>query len=945
VAVCTAAEPLPTAENFPPKSPEESLLAMVPRPGFEVELMAAEPFVADPVDIAWGPDGKLWVVEMADYPLGEDDVGKPCGRVRFLEDTDSDGRYDRSVLFLENLAFPNGVMPWRRGILVTCAPDVLYAEDTNGDGKADVRRSLYTGFGEGNQQHRVNHPRWGLDNWVYLANGDGGAGAHGVIQSVQKPDIRLDIRGRDLRIRPDEGLLDTVTGQSQFGRNRDDWGNWFGCNNADPGWFYAVDDRYLRRNPHVASPPGRVSLTNARTCYPAGRVVTHHALGQACPPAGQPGSWTSLAGVTVYRDEMFGLPFYGNVFVSDSVFNIVHRMVVWPDGVLLRGDRARDEQRCEFLCSTDPWFRPAALHTGPDGSLWVVDMYRFVIEHPQWINDDLEKTLDLRLGHDKGRLWRIYPKRKKPRSIPRLDGLDTAELVAALDSPNGWQRDTVQQMLIWRGDKSAVGLLEAMVSECPRAVARLHALCTLDGLGLLRAQVIALALHDRHPGVRRHAARLSETFLAGNPALGERLAGLADDLDPQVRMQVAYTLGEWDDPRAGHALGRMALRYAEDPYLTAAVMSSAIGHLDRMVLVVAEEPKKTSARARVLGRLLELAAAVEDEPDAIAAMEARRAHALGTVVEDAFRGTRTREEIQRALNKYQPALSMPGDPARGKKVFVEATCSTCHRLEDTGTAIGPDLTSLVDRSPQVLHVAVIDPNRAKAEKYLEYLAVTDDGFSLSGMLVEETSNSLTLVDVSGKSHVILRKDLEELACLGRSHMPEKLEDKLSVAQMADLFAFIRQTGPQVEAPLSHQPEVVGAESDGSLRLLARKATISACRVTFDPQQQCLIWHAGDPDDHVSWLMDVPSAGTYDVLIDWTQIPEYADNPFLIEAGSSRVTGRFPSTGGWGRWQKKQFGRLQLAAGRHQITLRPGGPIKGELSDLREIHLVPAEAQQ
>ena len=193
-------------------------------------------------------------------------------------------------------------------------------------------------------------------------------------------------------------------------------------------------------------------------------------------------------------------------------------------------------------------------------------------------------------------------------------------------------------------------------------------------------------------------------------------------------------------------------------------------------------------------------------------------------------------------------------------------------------------------------------------------------------------------------HVILRKDLEELACLGRSHMPEKLEEKLSVAQLADLFAFIRQTGPRMKPPLSHQPEIVAAETQGSLRLLARKATISARRVTFDPQQQCLIWHAGDPDDHVSWLVDVPSAGTYDLLIQWTQIPGYADNPFVIQAGSSRVAGRFPSTGGWGRWQKKRFGQLQLAPGRHLVTLRPDGPVKGELSDLREIQLVPAEAQ-
>ena len=154
-------------KSRPMLSPEDSLRALVPRAGFKVELVVAEPLVMDPVDLAWGPDGKMWVVEMADYPLGLDGRGKPGGRVRYLEDTDGDGRYDRSTLFLENLSFPNGVMPWREGVLVTCAPEIFYAEDTDGDGKADVRRPLYVGFGECNQQHRVNHLRWGLDHLVY----------------------------------------------------------------------------------------------------------------------------------------------------------------------------------------------------------------------------------------------------------------------------------------------------------------------------------------------------------------------------------------------------------------------------------------------------------------------------------------------------------------------------------------------------------------------------------------------------------------------------------------------------------------------------------------------------------------------------------------------------------------------------------------------------------
>jgi hypothetical protein len=158
----------------PAKSAEASLRCIRPRPGFQVELVAAEPLVQSPIAFAWGADGKLWVVEMGDYPLGIDGKGKPGGKIKYLEDTKGTGKYDKATVFLDGLPFPTGVMPWRKGIIVTCAPDIFYAEDTKGTGKADLRIPLYTGFNEGNQQHRVNSLIWGLDNWIYCANGDSG---------------------------------------------------------------------------------------------------------------------------------------------------------------------------------------------------------------------------------------------------------------------------------------------------------------------------------------------------------------------------------------------------------------------------------------------------------------------------------------------------------------------------------------------------------------------------------------------------------------------------------------------------------------------------------------------------------------------------------------------------------------------------------------------------
>ena len=261
--------------------------------------------------------------------------------------------------------------------------------------------------------------------------------------------------------------------------------------------------------------------------------------------------FTSACSPIVYRDDLFGPAFADSCFVSEPVHNLVHREVISADGVTFRSRRAADEQTSEFLASSDNWFRPTMMRTGPDGALWVADMYRAVIEHPEWIPTDWQKRLDLRAGDDKGRIYRVYPVDKKPRAIPRLDKLDTAGLVAALDSPNGWQRDMAQMMLIWNGDKAAVPHLEKMVTESKRPLARLHALCTLDGLDALKRAVLVKALADAHPGVRRHAVRLCEGRLDKSADLEAALVQLVTDPDAQVRMQLAYTLGEWDDPCAG----------------------------------------------------------------------------------------------------------------------------------------------------------------------------------------------------------------------------------------------------------------------------------------------------------------------------------------------------------------------------------------------------------
>ena len=304
--------------NPPMLSPEDALEAIEVSEGFKVELVAAEPLVQDPVNFDWGPDGRLWVVEMADYPLGLDGTGQPGGRVKVLEDTDGDGVYDRSTLFADGLNTPTGIMVWRRGVLVSGAPDITYLEDANGDGKADKREVLFTGFAEGNQQHRVNGFSYGLDNWVYLANGDSG----GTVKSIKTGET-LQINGRDLRIRPDTGEMETQSGQTQFGRHRDDWGNWFGCNNPNPIFHFVMDERYLRRNPHAKYPSSKRDIRQGPVdVFPIGPFISH--CDTKYRPLGAKPKFTSACGVMPYRDTLFGPEYQNATFTSEPVYNIIH---------------------------------------------------------------------------------------------------------------------------------------------------------------------------------------------------------------------------------------------------------------------------------------------------------------------------------------------------------------------------------------------------------------------------------------------------------------------------------------------------------------------------------------------------------------------------------------------------------------------------------------------
>jgi putative heme-binding domain-containing protein len=279
----------------------------------------------------------------------------------------------------------------------------------------------------------------------------------------------------------------------------------------------------------------------------------------------------------VYRDTLLGDALYGNVFISEPVHNLVHRRVIQWDGVTMTPRKPADEAGREFLRSRDSWFRPTTIRTGPDGGIWIADMYRLVIEHPEWIADDVEKKLHLRAGHDKGRIYRLVPEGRTRRPLPYCNKMEVAQLVKTLASPNGTQRDMAHRALLWRADRDkAVPLLVEMVRGGKSALGRLHALCVLDGLGAVSPAHVTAAMKDAHPGVRRHAVRISERFAKDNAdkSVVAALVALAEsDRAPQVVMQLAYSLGEFDTPSAGRALGKLLARHGGDTYIAAAALS------------------------------------------------------------------------------------------------------------------------------------------------------------------------------------------------------------------------------------------------------------------------------------------------------------------------------------------------------------------------------------
>lgn len=714
--------------------------------GFKIELIAAEPLVADPVAMEIDENGNLYVVENHGYPLDDTKSSK----VKLLRDTDGDGVMDKSTVFADTLMMPTGVLRWKKGILVTDAPHLLYMEDTDADGVADIIKPVLTGFALSNPQHNVNTPIFGLDNWIYIAHeralgsevykdkfGDRGDEIH----FPDKPDaVRLpqNANGRNVRVRPDTYELEMLASTTQYGHSFDVWGNYFLVNNSNHLMHSIIPAEYLNRNPKLVVSNSRSSLPdhgNAAEVFPITKTPDRQLLTDV-------GVMTSACAVTAYAGGAFPEDYNTNTtFIAEPVSNIVHVDRLKPKGSTFVASRVHAEK--EFLASTDMWARPVNLYIGPDGALYVVDYYREIIEHPEWLSDEVINSGKLYNGHDMGRIFRVSRTDAAPPTWTKDLNLEKAsdeELVEKLADANIWWRRTAQRLLLDRKTRGAIPALEKMTQNEHSAPGRLHALWTLEGLGALKTERIEKALRDQEPGVRVNAIKLAELHLKESPGLVQTLIALQDDADPKVRFQLLCTLGFIDTAEAAQVRTKLLFQDVEDEFVQVAALSAPSSQTENLLKSVLERfDKKIPAYGTLVQSLAAMVAAGGDPRYSYTLLR----KATGSIPEDSVTWqVHILKGIARGFNSRSGLLS-PAEQDLLMKSFFEHPALTVRQaslqvLQAKRLPGGQAVAAAMNKARQIaVDDAVPERERALAVNFLALQNPVQDAPLLKNLILSD----------------------------------------------------------------------------------------------------------------------------------------------------------------------------------------------------------------
>lgn len=832
-------------------APDDALKSFQLADDLRVELVAAEPLVASPCAIAFDEKGRAFVAENRGYPRMAD---PPEGVVALLEDTDHDGKFDKRTVFADHLEYPNGVMPWKDGVIVTASPDVWFMRDTNGDGVADEKRKLFTGFETAKStQLRVNAPRVGPDGWIYLAAGLS-LGTIACPEHPERPPLKMTA---DVRFNPDTLEIENVDGKSQFGQSFDDFGRRFICMNRLPVQHVVWSSKWLARNPNLAF-SDTVQDCNERlvktTMKGGGDGVRLFPISSNITTAdSHAGSFSAACGVTIWRGGALPERYDGTVLSCDPTGNLVHCDRLVPNGATFNAVPLLEKH--ELLASKDDWCRPVYVARGPEGALYVCDMYRKVIEHPDYLPEEIRKHADFESGRSMGRIWRVTaktPRTAKPVApfadefAPIGPAATDAALAAKLaNDPSARVRFCTALVL---GDSQADFAIEMLARIAARDAgdkwARAAVLSGVGGreadflrvvwpklkgesdgelellgmLGRCFKDVAALqgALGDAQPGAALAAvwAGFNERNAAaarGTPAYAKLLdyaaAGVADAALPAAQRLIFARLlgtGKWESAAAPL---QAALGKNPDEALRAALVRSlALLDGSRAAAVLLAEGAWAKYSPVLRETILNALFARGQLGGVLDAVESNRlpASALTTQRRQAFEKSKDAAVKERAqkiftaglgdrrasLERAQKALELAANPAHGHEVFKQL-CSTCHRLAQEGANVGPDLFDIRRQPKENIVFHIVMPEAEVAPAFAPYSCETKDGRTFAGILISETPTSVSIRQPGGSEETVLRPDIKALTSLPGTLMPIGLDAAMQPQDIADLLAYLK----------------------------------------------------------------------------------------------------------------------------------------------------------
>ncbi|MBL9145731.1 MAG: c-type cytochrome [Verrucomicrobiaceae bacterium] len=934
-------------------TPEEEMATFKLAPGYRIELVAAEPMVQKPIFFEFDPQGRLWCLEYQGYmrDLAGSNEGDPICRFVVLEDTDHDGKMDKQTVYLDKLVMPRSFAFVKGGVLLQEPPKLWFCEDTDGDLKCDKRTEVGTMGVPGNPQHTANGLRYGIDNWLHCSDW---------AKDYQWKDGKLIER-------------DTIH-RGQFGQTFDETGRFFSCYENKALHADLIPAELLVNKPlprDLLSQVVNVSVCgNAQEVFPI-RVTPAVTLGALeLRDDGRLRTYTIVSGICCYDGYQFPDDARGNMFIPESGGHLIGRLKL-KDGIVPEASRFYPPEQ-EFIASTDERFRPVNARVGPDGALYVADMYHGIIEHVifmvPWLTEQI-KARGLDQGQDLGRLWRIVSTEKPLSREPvNLDAMKSDELVKLLDHPNGWHRLTAQRLLIERGDAAVVKAFKPAT-----ALGKLQHLWTSDALASASISMIQAALVDTDPRVRTAACQLSEGRIATESLLQVAMS----DVNEQVRLAAALSHGH----ASLSVMEQLGILGANPlaPFEVVAVSSLAGHELETIELCLRRwtvglppivgsgnsSPKWPLSNERTEHLIVVLLRAVLERGDTSELISLVKQAESSNLIARAI-ATHARKPIQlqqepafvmklmrstdaknRDLGfRLASVLTWPG--AKGTSAFVSAeaeatlspaqlkqlddgqriyqqVCAACHQPHGMGAAnLAPPLagSDWVAGPPERIARVVLHGLYGPVQVSGNTFNLVMPGIGMSGVLNDDQiaaalsyvrrawGNNASLVDASLITKV--REDTK-----GRT-LPWTADELLNVKSDTKIIA-------------------IKADAKGDFILPASQATTFGQKLAYRPALDVLApWRIAN--DVAEWHVDVASEDDYEVTVTLAADDASAGDKFALEAESSRTIGTVISSGDYEHFVEASAGSIHLKAGVNRLLLKAEGPLKQELADVRAVRL-------